>query len=170
MIGGAYFRNVTVLFVITKLVPFKIHLDPSTTGLKIGHIEPVVNFRVLQHAIALLIAFWIKIRTPGSARIPLYVSLWIIHAIARCSVSRGKVLLHVNPMRQTVQISQFTLPFTLLQLILIGSKSAVCLSIEESIAEVLDNGKTLLALTCAHSLAVMLLLFIYLFPTHKQLQ
>ena len=47
MIGGAYFRNVTVLFVITKLVPFKIHLDPSTAGLKIGHIEPVVNFRVL---------------------------------------------------------------------------------------------------------------------------
>ena len=47
MIGGAYFRNVKVLFVITKLVPFKIHLDPSTTVLKIGHIEPVVNFRVL---------------------------------------------------------------------------------------------------------------------------
>ena len=41
------FRNVTVLFVITKLVPFKIHLDPSTAGLKIGHIEPVVNIRVL---------------------------------------------------------------------------------------------------------------------------
>ena len=47
MIGGTYFRNVTVLFVMTKLVPFKINLDLSTTGLKVGHIEPVVNFRVL---------------------------------------------------------------------------------------------------------------------------